>query len=178
MRQKTLAFLALSLLALAALPLHAQQPQQGGAVQGTWTYAGAVEQGTQLIQQAVEPVIGLVTPDLQRFARARVYETAWVPATIIIQSAPDRIHIEYTGAEHRTFETAPGAPQNVYSRSGVRAQMVQVFRPDGGIDQRFTALDGVQVNMLTGNGQQMFLDVSMTAPRLPREIRFRLAYRR
>ncbi len=178
MRRWTLPSIALTLFVLAALPGAAQQPA-ASPLAGTWQHAGPVEQAQATVQQAIEPVVLGVTPDLQQFARARIAESTWVPQTIVIQPTPERISVQLSGQEQRTFETAPNQPQNVYSRSGVRAQLVQRYRPDGGIEQIFTAVDGVQSNVLVPvAGTRMHLDVTMTAPRWPRPIQFRLQYTR
>lgn len=156
----------------------AQKQGPSAAINGAWRLVGSVQQAQQMVQQAVEPAIAPLTPDIQRLARARIAETTWVPQTITIQATPARILITYAGSETRTFDTAPGQPENVYSRSGVRAQMIQQFRPDGGIEQRFQAMDGVQHHFLSASGNQMHLDVLMTSPRIQGEIRFRISYQR
>ena len=157
---------------------NAQKQGPSPAINGTWRLAGSVQQAQQTVQQAVEPAVAPLTPDIQRLARARIAETTWVPQTITIQATPARILITYAGSENRTFDTPPGQPENVYSRSGVRAQMIQQFRPDGGIEQRFQAMDGVQHNFLSANGNELHLDVLMTSPRIQGEIRFRISYQR
>ncbi len=153
---------------------------QAPSLNGTWRLVGdpnAMQAGVQ--QQAIEPAIATLTPDIQRLARARIAETTWVPTTIVVNTTPERIAITLQGAENRTFDTAPGQPQNVYSRSGVRAQLTQTFRPDGGIQQQLVALDGTQINSLVPDPSgRMHLDVQMQSPRIPTPIRFRLTYQR
>lgn len=175
------ALVALSLLmaggAVIALPGSAQAP----SLSGTWRLAGdpaAMQASVQ--QQWIEPALATLTPDIQRLARARIAETTWVPVTIVVNATPARISVSFHGAENRTFDTAPGQAENVYSRSGVRAQLTQSYRTDGGIQQQFVALDGTQFNWLVpeASGRQLFLDVQMQSPRIPTPIRFRLTYQR
>jgi hypothetical protein len=175
-----LAPLALALaLAPYDAPPHAAA-QAPSPLNGTWQLSGDPTQAAAMIQQTIEPALAVMTPDLQRVARARLAETTWVPSTITVTTAPNRIAVGFAGAENRTFDTAPGQPQSVFSRSGVRAQMTQTFRPDGGIEQQFVALDGTQWHMLVpdANGQVMYLEVLLRSPRLGQDIRFRLVYQR
>lgn len=153
---------------------------QAPALNGTWQLMGDPGQAQAMIQQQVEPALVAMAPDLQRVARARIAETTWVPSTITIATEPTRIALTFAGAESRTFDTAPGQPQSVYSRSGVRAQMTQSFRPDGGIEQQFVAIDGTQWHMLVPDpsGRSMVLQVLLRSPRLGHDVRFQLMYQR
>lgn len=171
------------LLALAAAgfvpaPSSGQGPAPSTALNGTWRLQGSVQQAQQTIAAAVNPAVQPLAPDIQRMARARIAESTAVPQTIQINASGSQIQIAVTGADSRTFTTAPGQPQNVYSRSGVRAQLIQQFRPDGGIEQNLRAMDGTQHNFYTPHGNQMLLDVMLQSRRLAREVRFRLTYTR
>lgn len=158
----------------------AQTPQPSPALTGTWQLQGSVDEARATVQAAIRPAVATLTPDIRRMARARIAESTAVPATIQIDARPDHIRLLFTGDENHTFESAPGASQNVFSRSGVRAQLTQTYRPDGGIEQRFRAIDGTQWNFLSPQpgGQTLHLDVLMRSRRLSREIRFRLVFRR
>lgn len=182
-RRLCVALAALGPLAAAVMvpALHAPAAgAQSPALSGTWRLAGDPASAQASIQQSVEPALMTLAPDLQRLARARIAETTWVPSTITIAATPARISVAYAGAENRTFDTPPGQPQNVYSRSGVRAQLTQTYLPDGSIQQQFVAMDGQQFNVLLPDpsGRTLFLDVTMRSPRFSQEIRFRLAYQR
>ncbi len=182
-RRLFVALAALGPLAAAVMvpALHAPAAgAQSPALSGTWRLAGDPASAQASIQQSVEPALMTLAPDLQRLARARIAETTWVPSTITIAATPARISVAYAGAENRTFDTPPGQPQNVYSRSGVRAQLTQTYLPDGSIQQQFVAMDGQQFNVLLPDpsGRTLFLDVTMRSPRFSQEIRFRLAYQR
>lgn len=174
------ALLALSVSAIAAALLWpaAELGAQAPTLNGMWRLATDPGQAQASISQSIEPALGALRPDLQQVARARIAESTWVPSTITVASTPARISIDFVGAEHRTFDSAPGAPQNVYSRSGVRAQLTQSYRPDGGIQQQFVALDGTQWNNLLpdASGQRMVLDVTLRSQRFTHDIQFRLAY--
>lgn len=174
---------ALAATALAGAMAPRAQGQGGApspALNGTWQLAGSPEQALQTVAAAVEPAVAPLAPDIQRLARARIAETTWIPNQLVIQATPAQISVQFIGADNRTFDTAPGAAQNVYSRSGVRAQMIQTYRPDGGIEQRFRAMDGTQFNFLVPepNGQTLNLDVLMQSQRLAQEIRFRVQFQR
>ena len=86
--------------------------------------------------------------------------------------------LSYSGALSRTFDSAPNAARPIFSRSGVRAQLTQAYRPDGGIEQRFHALDGTQWNFLTPQGDTLLFDVLMRSRRLTQDVRFRIRYHR
>ncbi|MCA9605175.1 MAG: hypothetical protein KC619_06255 [Myxococcales bacterium] len=176
----TLALLAAgSILGLASVP-SAQAPAPSPALTGTWVLAGSVDDARTTIQSAVNPAVSPLTPDIQRMARARIRESTGVPSQIVIEARADLMRVVVTGEDNHTFEGAPGASQNVYSRSGVRAQLTQTYRPDGGIEQRFRTLDGTQWNFYTPqpDGRTLFLDVLMRSQRLARDIRFRLTFQR
>ncbi len=169
----------LLILGVAAVP-SAQVPAPSPALSGTWQLQGSMAQARAQAQASIEQAIASLTPDIQRLARARIAESTTIPTAIEIQARPDYIHLAFAGESPRTFESAPGASQNVYSRSGVRAQLTQTYRPDGGIEQRFRALDGTQWNFLSPQpgGQTLFLDVLMRSQRLTQDVRFRIVFRR
>lgn len=179
---RALLVLSLVLGGAAAVPGSSERAAaQAPSLNGTWRLVGdpaAMQAGIQ--QQAIEPAIATLTPDIQRLARARIAETTWVPATIVIAATPARISVNLQGAENRTFATAPGQPQNVYSRSGVRARLTQSYRSDGAIQQQLVAMDGTQYNWFVPdpNGRTLYLDVQMQSPRIPTLIRFRITYQR
>lgn len=168
------------LAAIAPTRSRGQTAHPSPALTGTWQLEGSVEQAQQSVEQAIEPAVRGLTPDIERLARARIAETTWVPQTIQITATDDRIHVALAGSESRAFDTPPGQPQNVFSRSGVRAQLTQTYRPDGGIQQQFRAMDGTQYNFLVPQpgGRQLNLDVLMESRRLAGDIRFRLTYRK
>lgn len=165
---------------LFAQPIAGQNPQPNAALNGTWQLEGSLQENQQRVQQTVEQAISTLTPDIQRLARARIAESTQVPTAITIQAAPSQIRVEFGGEGGRTFETPPGQAQNVFSHSGVRARVTQLFRPDGGIEQQFRATDGMQYNFLIPqpDGQHLNLDVLMQSPRLPSDLRFRVSYRK
>jgi len=173
-----------ALVLIAALvppsPAPAQVPAPSPALTGTWQLHGTVAEAHATVQAAIGPAVASLTPDIRRMARARIAESTAVPSTIEIQARPDHIHLAFTGEDNHTFESEPGGSQNVYSRSGVRAQLTQTYRPDGGIEQRFRAIDGTQWNFLSPqpDGQTLHLDVLMRSRRLTQDVRFRLVFRR
>ena len=156
----------------------AQTPAPNPALNGTWRLAGTLEQAQATVAAAVEPAVATLTPDIQRLARVRIAESTAVPNAIEIQAAAAQIHVAIVGGENRAFDSAPGAPQNVYSRSGVRAELTQTYRPDGAIEQRFRAIDGTQWNFYTPqpDGQTLHLDVLMRSRRLTQDVRFQLTF--
>jgi len=168
-----------SILGVAAVP-SAQVPAPSPMLNGTWQLQGSVQQARGQIQVSINRAVASLTPDIQRLARARIAESTTIPSTIEIQARADHIHLAFAGEAPRTFEGTPGTSQNVYSRSGVRAQLTQTYRPDGGIEQRFRALDGTQWNFLTpqAGGRTLHLDVLMRSRRLTQDVRFRLVFQR
>jgi len=149
----------------------AQTPAPNPALNGTWRLAGTLEQAQATVAAAVEPAVATL-------ARVRIAESTAVPNAIEIQAAAAQIHVAIVGGENRAFDSAPGAPQNVYSRSGVRAELTQTYRPDGAIEQRFRAIDGTQWNFYTPqpDGQTLHLDVLMRSRRLTQDVRFQLTF--
>ncbi|MBX3275181.1 MAG: hypothetical protein KF729_33255 [Sandaracinaceae bacterium] len=179
LRTSLASFAAGTILFVAAVP-SAQVPGPSPTLNGTWRLDGSVEDARTTVQAAVNPAVAPLTPDVQRMARARIRESTGIPSQIVIQASPERMRLEISGEDAHVFEGAPGESQNVYSRSGVRAQLTQTYRPDGGIEQRFRTLDGTQWNFYTPqpDGQRLYLDVLMRSQRLARDIRFRLSFSR
>lgn len=177
--KRLLPLLATAVLA-AAVGLPAPSRGQVPAVAGVWQLAGSVQQAQQAVEQAVQPAIATLTPDMQRLARARIAESTWVPQVVRIAANPTQISVTIEGSENRTFTSTPGQPQNVYSRSGVRAALTQLVRPDGGIEQQLRALDGAQYNIYQAqpDGRSMSLDVTIQSQRLAQDVRFRVMYQR
>jgi hypothetical protein len=172
----------LLLLGLAfAIPSasHGQRARQSG-IAGTYRYAGSPEQGQMIVAQAVEPVLAMMRPNMQQLARERIAESTWLPTTIRIRAPRGRVEVALTGAERRTFQSPIGSPVQVpMRRPGEYAQLTQILRSDGALQQDFVAIDGVQQNIYVPveNGA-MVLDVTLRSPALPSEIHFQLEYQR
>ena len=179
-----LAALALALCFVGAgagvEPARAQNAQPSPHINGTWRLGMPEAQAQQTVQSAVNPAVLRLAPNMQQMARARLAESTWIPQSLVIQATPAQISVQVTGSENRTFTTTPGQPQNVYSRSGVRASLTQLIRPDGGIEQQLRALDGTQFNFYTpaSDGRTLNLDVLIQSQRLTQEIRFRIPFTR
>lgn len=182
----SLAIIGVALLALAGAssaqapaPAPAQIPPPNPALNGAWRLQGTVEQAQAIVTAAVDPAVSTLAPDIQRLARARIAESTGIPPTIEIHAEPSRILVAITGPDGRSFESAPGTPQNVYSRSGVRAELTQTYRPDGAIEQRFRAMDGTQWNFYTPQPDgTLALDVLMRSRRLTQDVRFQITFTR
>ncbi len=167
-------------LTFAAPASRAQTGQPSPLLNGTWRLATPRPQAQQSIQQAIGPAVARLNPDMQRMARARLAESTWVPDQVTIAASATQISIAVAGQENRTFTSTPGQPQNVYSRSGVRASLTQLFRPDGAIEQQLRAMDGTQYNFYTpqAGGGALSLDVLIQSQRLTGDIRFRVQFTR
>lgn len=158
-------------------PSQGQSQAARTALGGSWVYSGAPAQGEQIVAQAVEPVLAVTRPDIVQIARERIAESTWLPTSIRIR-AGRRLEVALSGSERRVFAGAAGSTIQVPMRHGY-AQLVQTIRPDGGLQQSFTALDGTQQNVFSaGPGGTMILDVSLQSPQLPSQIHFALEYRR
>lgn len=174
----------LCVLATAALlvPLatRAQGSQPSPHLSGTWRLSTPMPQAQQTVEAAVAPAVAPLRPDMQRLARSRLAESTWVPSQLVIQASTAQISVQVIGQENRTFTSTPGQPQNVYSRSGVRASLTQQFRPDGGLEQQLRAMDGTQYNFYTpgADGRSLNLDVLIQSRQLSQDVRFRVAFAR
>ncbi len=180
MRRSLLVFPALLLVAsLSAVPSRGAGQERHRGIAGTWSYSGAPAEGAMIVQQAVEPVVSRMRPDIQAAARERIAESTWLPTQIRIGVHGSRLQVALRGAERRTFASAIGQPIQVLTRAGQYAQLVQTLRPDGGLQQDFVALDGTQRNIyLPQPDGTMLLDVTLQSGALPSEIHFQLVYRR
>lgn len=181
MRRTLLALPAavLALAAVAAAPSAGQSQASRAAVSGAWGYAGAPADGEAIVRAAVEPVVLRMRPDIQAAARERIGESTWLPTRVRIGGAGGRVDVRLEGRERRRFATRPGQVLQVPLRSGQYAQLVQSVRPDGAVEQRFQALEGVQTNVYRpGADGTMELDVTLASSMFAEDIRFTLAYRR
>jgi hypothetical protein len=155
-----------------------QRRARAATIAGTWRYDGPAAQGAEIVRQAVEPVVGMMDPRLQPVARERIAESTWLPTQIRIGAQRTRLEVALTGRERRTFRSAPGRMISVPMRAGQYAQLTQMIRPDGSLQQDFVAIDGVQQNIYVPTGRTMVLDVTLRSQALPTEIHFQLNYRR
>ncbi|MGE3635368.1 MAG: hypothetical protein AB7P00_36030, partial [Sandaracinaceae bacterium] len=81
------------------------------------------------------------------------------------------------GQAPRPSTSSPGPAQTIYRRSGARASLPQVFRPDGGLEQQLRAMDGTQYNFyIPVDSRSLNLDVLIESDQLSGQVRFRIPF--
>ncbi|MGE3634784.1 MAG: hypothetical protein AB7P00_33095, partial [Sandaracinaceae bacterium] len=168
--------IACAVASVAALgsSTHAQNGAPSPMLNGTWRLATQVAEAQSSVERAIGPALSRLAPDRQQLARARLAESTWVPQQLVINASAQQISVQVVGQENRTFTSSPGQAQNIYSRSGVRASLTQVFRPDGGLEQQLRAMDGTLYNFyFPVDSRSLNLDVLIESDQLSGQVRCR-----
>src|SRR5262245_57223074 len=111
-------------------------------------------------------------------ARSRLRATNAAYKYLVIDEGPDTIEIAYEG---RTPARAPanGSPVPWRREDGEKFE-VWMKRSDGVLQHHYQAKDGKRLNAFTwsAGGDTLTLNVTLTSPRLPEPVRYRLVYLR
>lgn len=169
-----LAALALSAIAVPALG----QDDAAGDLDrfvGSWRYTGSPSQGAAIINDAVGEAVEPMNFIVRGFAADRLRGKNPLVRRIEIAERGGNVRVTFDG--DRTYEAPPGQWRtHRFGGESVRVQfrvrgdsLVQLFRTDGGSRRN--------VYRVTGDGR-MRLEVTVQSDQLPRDMRYRLSYRR
>lgn len=177
MKSRPIAALAVALLALAAVPAMGQDDAAAGPERfnGTWRYNGSAASGQRIIERQVERTVAPMNIFIRAIAAGRLRGKNQLVRRIEINVANDNARIVFDGS--RTYRTGLGQWRNhTFDGDQLRVQirerngsLVQLFRSDGGSRRNIYSI------LPDGN---MRLQVTVQSDQLPRDMTYRLTYRR
>lgn len=175
MKSRPMAALAVALLALAAVPAMGQEEAGLERFNGTWRYNGSAASGQQIIERQVERTVAPMNIFVRAIAAGRLRGKNQLVRRIEINIANDNARIVFDGS--RTYRTGLGQWRNhTFDGDQLRVQirhrggsLVQLFRSDGGSRRNIYTI------LPDGN---MRLQVTVQSDQLPRDMTYRLTYRR
>jgi hypothetical protein len=163
-------FIALLLPFVVAAPADAQP-----ALQGTFILTSA---GSDNVAAVIDAAVARVNITSRAVVRGWLRRTNEPYRHIVIAVAGG--HVSMTFDQRRPLVTpADGAPVDWMREDGEKLK-VATRLDDGRIIQTFDAEDGKRVNVysLSPDGRALTLGVTVTAPRLPRPMTYKLVYNR
>lgn len=181
MRRQRIALLAV--LALFAVLPSAVRAQQGSQLRGTWALN---RQQSDDINAKINTAVARMNVVVRQIARPRLRSTNTAyPRLVIVQDAGNT-RIEMQGRPSVSSPTN-GSPVLWHRETGrtctpMRGDCVQVTSQwaNGTLTQTFRAEDGQRVNVFTvsPDGDTMTMNVTITSPRLPSPLTYKLVYNR
>jgi flagellar hook-associated protein FlgK len=178
-RQRIAQFLALALFAVLPAAAQAQQSQ----IRGTWTLNRGQSDD---INAKINTTVARMNVVVRQIARPRLRSTNTAYPQLVINYDQQNIRVDMQG---RPSVSSPGNGQPVlwHRETGrtcpqVRGDCVRVTTEweDGRLEQTFAAEDGQRVNVYTvsADGNTLTMNVTITSPRLPQPLTYRLVYNR
>lgn len=164
---------------LAATSSHAQEEaaaEEGvERFAGTWRYAGSAQSGTQIISRAVDRTVDPMNIFVRAIAAGRLRDKNPLVRRITITVTGETVNVDFDG--NRSYRTTLGQwRRHTFDGDSINVQfryqrgsLVQLFRTDGGSRRN--------VYRMMPNGQ-MRLEVTVQSDQLPRDMTYRLSYRR
>jgi len=164
-------FCALTLLLAAALPagLHAQQ----AGMRGTWRYNA---QASDNVMTAINAAVNRMNFVTRPIARGRLNRTNQPYQRLVIDFSQSQVSITM---DQRAVITSPanGTPIK-WTREDGEVLDVSTEWENGQLEQTFKAEDGQRVNVFSVDGDTLTMNVTVTSPRLPRPLTYKLVYNR
>jgi hypothetical protein len=161
-------------LALLAAPA-AEAGAQGMPLQGTFVYTA---EGSDNLEQAIQQATSRMNFVTRPIARSRLKKTNSVYQKIAIGRTADEVSIAF---DARAPVVSPASGSAVrWRREDGEMFDVTTTGGNGSLQQTFKAEDGERVNTFTlaPDGNTLTMNVTITSPRLPQPLTYRLRYRR
>lgn len=179
MRRQRIALLALALCAVLPAGVQAQQSQ----LRGTWTLN---RQQSDDINAKINTAVSGMNVVVRQIARPRLRSTNTAYPRLTFVPDGDNVRIDMQG---RPSVSSPvGSGSVLWHREtgrtcpAMRGDCVRVSAEwrDGALHQTFQAEDGRRVNVyrVSADGDTLTMNVTITSPRLPQPLTYRLVYNR
>jgi hypothetical protein len=175
-RQRIALFCALALV--AALPQAVTAQQQ---VRGTWTLNRGQSDD---INAKINTAVARMNVVVRQIARPRLRSTNTAYPQLVFHTDGGNYRVEMQGRPS-VSSPANGSPVLWHRETGrtcpaVRGDCVRVTTvyADGRLTHTFAAEDGQRVNVYTVDGNTLTMNVTITSPRLPNPLTYRLVYNR
>jgi hypothetical protein len=173
MRRQRTALIAFVLTLLAAtLPSHASAQAQ---LNGTFALnRGQSDDIAAAINRAVSRMNFVTRP----IARGRLTRTNTAYSRITIGYNPEHVTIQYD--QRAPIHTPANGTPVQWTREDGEKFMVSTEWTHGHLEQTFRADDGQRVNVytLSEDGATLTMDITVTSPRLPAPVRYKLVFNR
>ena len=163
-------FLALALLALAPIAARAQTQ-----LNGTYTLN---RQQSDNINTKIDEAVARMNFVTRPVARGRLRKTNTAYERLVIAYTPQNVTITYD-QRNPIVTPANGTPIKWRREDGEQFDVSTEWE-NGRLEQTFSAEDGRRVNVysLSSDGRTLTMDVTITSPRLPRPLTYKLVYNR
>ncbi|MBW3573049.1 MAG: hypothetical protein KY467_18285 [Gemmatimonadetes bacterium] len=181
MRRQRIALLAVLAL-FAVLPAQAGA-QQASQLRGTWTLN---REASDDINAKINTAVARMNVVVRQIARPRLRSTNTAYPRLVISYDATNVRVDMQGRPS-VSSPANGQPVLWERESGrtctqLRGDCVRVTTEweNGALTQTFRAEDGQRVNVYTVNadGSVMTMNVTITSPRLPSPLTYKLVYNR
>ena len=178
-RQRIALACALALCALLPQAVEAQQSQ----IRGTWNIN---RQQSDDINAKINTAIARMNVVVRQIARPRLRSTNTAYPQLVIHYDPQNIRVDMQGRPS-VSSPANGQPVLWHRDTGrtcpqVKGDCVRVTTEweNGRLEQTFAAEDGQRVNVYTvsPDGNTLTMNVTITSPRLPNPLTYKLVYNR
>ena len=177
MRRQRIALVCVLAL-LAVLPQAVQAQQQLG---GTWTLN---RQQSDDINAKINTAVARMNVVVRQIARPRLRSTNTPYPQLVIHTDGGNYRVDMQGRPSVT-SPANGSPVLWHRETGrvcqqVRGDCVRVTTTwgNGHLTQTFQAEDGQRVNVYSVEGNTLTMNVTITSPRLPNPLTYKLVYNR
>ncbi|HET9985977.1 MAG TPA: hypothetical protein VFQ38_20425 [Longimicrobiales bacterium] len=150
-------------------------PPQTNLIVGTFVLdAGASDDVAAAIQKATSHMSFITRP----IARGRLKKTNLPYHRLVFSPSPSAYELRID--DRKPIVTPADGSAAKWTREDGEVLGVSTKPRGGALEQRFVADDGQRVNVytLSPDGQSLSMDVTVTSPRLPQPVTYRLVYRR
>jgi hypothetical protein len=181
MRRQRTRFLPLLVLLAALLP-SAASAQQSSTLRGNWTANRAQSDD---INKAINTAVARMNVVVRQIARPRLRSTNTLYPTVVVQYDQSNVRVNLGG--RTAASPANGQPVLWQRNTGatcteMKGDCVRVSTEwtGGNLTQTFQAEDGKRVNVysVSADGNTMTMNVTITSPRLPSPLTYKLVYNR
>jgi hypothetical protein len=172
-RQRT--SLAALTFALAAALLPSVASAQQASMRGTWTLN---RQASDNIATAINAAVGRMNFVTRPIARGRLTRTNAPYARVEISYTQERVTLKFD--ERAPMVTPSNGTPIQWRREDGEMFALSTEWENGRLEQTFRAEDGQRVNVfsVSEDGNTLTLNVTVSSPRLPQPLRYKLVYNR
>lgn len=165
------------LVALAlAMPAFVQaQTGQTPSLRGSYTYDA---QESDNVNRAIETAVGRMNFVTRPIARGRLKKTNQPYQRVVIAHTQSEVTVTTDG--RASIKSPSNGTPIRWRREDGEMLNVSTEWENGQLEQTFAAEDGKRVNTysLSADGRKLLMNVTITSPRLPRPLTYKLVYNR
>ena len=160
-------------LAVAALVPAGLSAQQTAGLRGTWTLD---RQASDNVAQAINTAVARMNFVTRPIARGRLTRTNQPYQRVVIDFTAQQVSVT---TDSRPAIESPGNGTPIkWTREDGEVLDLSTEWENGRLEQTFKAEDGQRVNVFSVSGDVMTMQVTITSPRLPQPLTYKLVYNR